>query len=80
MEVGQVRLPIGASKSILPLARQDIVVVLRGRKLTCRWDPRYGERERSGVIRVGKAAAAALLAPGDVLAVVVAPDGSVDLD
>ena len=80
IEVGQVRIPVGATKSILPLARQDIVVVLRGRKVTCRWDPRYGVKERSGVIRVGKAAAADLLSQGDVLAVSVAADGSVSLD
>jgi hypothetical protein len=80
IEVGQVRIPIGATKTILPLVRQDIVIVLRGRKLTCRWDPRYGVKERSGVIRVGKAAAADLLSPGDVLAVSVTADGSVGLD
>jgi hypothetical protein len=80
IEVGQVRIPIGASKTILPPVRQDIVVVLRGRKLTCRWDPRYGEKERSGVIRIGKEAAADLLSPGDVLAVSVATDGFVTLD
>lgn len=80
IEVGQVRIPIGATKTVLPPVRQDIVVVLRGRKLTCRWDPRYGEKERSGVIRVGKVAAADLLSPGDVLAVSVMADGSVGLD
>jgi hypothetical protein len=77
--VGQVRIPIGATKRILPMIRQDIGVVLRGRALTCRWDPRYGEKERSGVIRIGKAAAFALLAPGDVLAVLVA-GGNMVLD
>jgi hypothetical protein len=80
IEAGQVRIPIGATKTILPPVRQDIVVVLRGRKLTCRWDPRYGEKERSGVIRLGKVAAADLLSPGEVLAVSVAADGSVGLD
>lgn len=80
IEVGQVRIPIGATKKMLPPVRQDIVVVLRGRELTCRWDPRYGEKERSGVIRVGKAAAADLLSPGDVLAVSVAADGCVGLE
>ena len=80
IEVGQVRIPIGATKTILPPVRQDILVVLRGRKLTCRWDPRYGVKERSGVIRVGKAAAADLLSPGDLLAVAVTADGSVGLD
>lgn len=79
IEAGQVRIAIGATKTILPPARQDIAVVLRGRELTCRWDPRFGEKERSGIIRVGKAAAADLLSPGDLLAVTVAADGSVDL-
>ena len=79
IEAGQVRVPIGPTKTILPPTRQEISVVLRGRELTCRWDPRYGEKERSGVIRVGKAAAAELLSPGDVLAMTVAADGSVDL-
>lgn len=79
IQAGQMRIPIGATKTILPRTRQDIVVVLRGRTLACRWDPRYGEKEHSGVIRVGKAAARELLSPGDVLAVTVAADGSVGL-
>lgn len=79
IEAGQIRIPIGPTKTILPPTRQEIVVVLLGRELTCRWDPRYGEKERSGIIRVGKAASAELLSPGDVLAVTVAVDGSVDL-
>jgi len=77
--VGQIRIP-GATKRLLPPTRQDITVVLRGRPLTCRWDPRYGDKERSGVIRVGKAAAVDLLSPGDVLAVSTAADGSVALE
>jgi hypothetical protein len=71
ISVGQVRIPVGATKSLLPPARQDIEVVLRGRELTCRWDPHHGAKERSGVIRVGKAAATGPLAPGDVLMVSV---------
>jgi len=46
--VGQVRIPTGATKTLFPAVRQDVVVNLRGRKLRCRWDPRYGEKERSG--------------------------------
>jgi hypothetical protein len=80
IEVGQVRIPIGATKTILPATRQEIVVVLRGHKLTCRWDPRYGQKERSGVIRVGRRTAADLLSAGDVLAVTMGSDGSVGLD
>ena len=81
IEVGQVRIPRGATKTVLPSERIDIAVVLRGRELgPCRWDPRYGPPERSGVIRVGKSAARELLSAGDVLAVTVDPDGIVVLD
>jgi hypothetical protein len=80
IEVGQVRIPASATKSMLPKQRTDIAVLLRGRELrACRWDPRYGPPERSGVIRVGKAAARELLAAGDVLVVTVDPDGVVQL-
>ena len=69
---GQVRIPIvGGTRRILPIERSDIDVSLRGRELVCRWDPRYVPRERSGVIRVGTAAARELLRPGEVLAVVM---------
>ena len=71
IEVGQVRIPIGPTKIMLPPARTDITVVLRGSDLgPCRWDPRYGaDKGRSGIIRVGRAAARELLQAGDVLAV-----------
>lgn len=81
IKVGQVRIPRGATKMVLPSKRTDIAVVMRDRELgACRWDPRYGPPERSGVVRVGKAAAHELLAAGDVLVVTVTPDGVVGLD
>jgi hypothetical protein len=81
IEGGQVRIPSGATKTVLPNERIDIAVVLRGRELgACRWDPRYGPPERSGVIRVGRSAARELLAAGDVLVLTVASDGVVALD
>lgn len=80
IEAGQVRIP-RAAKEVLPQERTDIQVVLHGRELeTCRWDPRYGPPERSGVIRVGRSAARALLRPGEVLAVAVDAGGMVSLD
>jgi hypothetical protein len=81
IEVGQVRIPIGPTKTMLPPARTDITVVLRGSELgPCRWDPRHGaDTERSGVIRVGRAAARELLQAGDVLAV-SADGGAIRLD
>ena len=68
IEAGQVRIPRGA-KVLLPRDRQDVTVLLRGRELASRWDPRHGPPERSGVIRVGRTAARELLKPGDVLTV-----------
>jgi hypothetical protein len=81
IEVGQIRIPRGATKTELPIERTDIAVVLRGRELgACRWDPRYGPPERSGVIHVGKAASRELLTAGDVLVVSVHSDRAVRLD
>ena len=81
IEVGQVRIPIGPTKTMLPPVRTDIAVVLRGSVLgPCRWDPRHGaDKERSGVIRVGRAAARELLQAGHVLAVSAASD-TISLD
>ncbi len=79
IKAGQVRIPIGATKTILPQERQDIPVLLGGRELTGRWDPRYGEKERSGVLRVGRTAARELLHPGDVLGVSMRADGTAQL-
>lgn len=78
---GQVRIPRGVTKTALPSERSDITVVLRGRELgACRWDPRYGPPERSGVIRIGRSTARELLAAGEVLVVTAAPDDVVGLD
>ena len=72
IEAGQIRIPIGPTKRLLPPDRQDIEIVLRGRSLTCRWDPRFGpDKERLGLIRVGTTAAAELLKADDVLQVAV---------
>jgi hypothetical protein len=73
IDAGQVRIPRGSTKTILPHDRQNVSVLLRGHELTCRWDPRCGPPERSGVIRVGKAAARELLKSGDVLSVRARP-------
>jgi hypothetical protein len=54
-------------------------VLLGGRELTGRWDPRYGEKERSGVIRIGRTAALELLYPGDMLGVSMRADGTAQL-
>ena len=72
IEAGQVRIPIGAVKRLLPSDPGEVEVVLHGRHMTCRWDPRFGaDRERLGLIRVGRTAADELLSAGDVLHVAV---------
>jgi hypothetical protein len=70
IEAGQVRVS-AATKTILPSGRAYLSVVLRGLELTCRWDPRDGPPPRSGVIRVGKAAAREMLTRGETLTVAV---------
>ncbi len=54
-------------------------MLLGGGELTGRWDPRYGEKERSGVIRIGRTAALELLHPGDMLGVSMRADGTAQL-
>lgn len=73
---GQVRVPIGPTKSLLPNARARINVVLHGQPLCCRWDPRYGSKQRSGVIGIGKQAGS-LLTPGDLLDIALGENGAV---
>jgi HEPN domain-containing protein len=60
-EAGIIRVP-SHSKGSFPAERSSIGLVLRGADLgAVRWDPRFGpDRERSGVLRIGKEAAAAL--------------------
>lgn len=53
---GQLRVP-RASKSIFPASRARIEIELNGDSFTASWDPQTdGAFERSGVIRIGKAA------------------------
>lgn len=78
IEAGQVRVP-RVGKAAFPSERRDVTVRLRGVELTCRWDPRSGPPERSGVIRIGKAAATRLLTTGDVLVIGTA-EGVIELN
>lgn len=67
---GQIRIPIGASKSAFPRTKGPIEVELRGKPLSCRWDPRFGgTRERSGVIGVGRRNLEGTVEPNEVLRV-----------
>jgi hypothetical protein len=51
---GRIRIP-RAAKSLLPPTKADIEVLLRDTRISSSYDPRIGpDRERSGVLRVGK--------------------------
>jgi hypothetical protein len=67
---GRIRFP-RATKHLLPGDRVDIIVRVHGHELVCRWDPRYGPPERSGVLTVGRAFAAKHLTEDEVLNVAV---------
>jgi HEPN domain-containing protein len=78
-ESGSVRIP-SRSKPLFPAERALLAVVLRGVTLhEVRWDPRLGpDRERSGVLGIGKDAASRLI-EGETLCITQI-DGGVQLD
>lgn len=65
---GQVRVP-RRTKTIFPRDKAELDVVLRGTALRATWDPRLVPRERSGVIRVGRAALGSKVSEEEVLTV-----------
>jgi hypothetical protein len=65
---GQVRVP-SPTKAIFPRDRAEFDVILRGTPLRATWDPRLVPRERSGVIRVGRAALESKVSEDEVLTV-----------
>lgn len=68
IKAGRIRIPIGPTKQLLRADRGDVEVELRGTRMTCRYDPRLGpDRERSGVLLVGKAVLSSLVRPTEVL-------------
>lgn len=79
LAAGRIRIP-GATKSVLPDTPGVIRLVLRGREMEARWDPRNGpDRKRSGVLGIGRGRLVEAVTPGERLAVSVRPDGRVDL-
>lgn len=76
---GRIRIPIG-EKAPFPSSKARLVIRSRGERIDdVAWDPRYGpDRERSGVLQVGKRLVR-LVAAEDVLTVSVA-DGVIELD
>jgi hypothetical protein len=79
IRTGQIRFP-GPAKRYFPNERSVVPVVLRGVQLEGRYNPRTGpDRERSAVLRVGKANLEGLVRPDEVLSLSLA-DGIVRLD
>jgi len=80
LAAGRIRLPREA-KRFFPSERGSVEVVLRGERLTGRYDPRTGpDRERSAVLILEKQALARLVQRDEVLEVVRGPAGVVRLD
>jgi TDG/mug DNA glycosylase family protein len=81
LEAGIIRLPRNA-KSLLPTEKsKEIPITLRGTPLTARYDPKLGtDRERSGVLRIGRVPLSRLVKAGERLRVSKAPTGRVHLD
>lgn len=69
LRAGRIRVPRD-SKRMFPTDRGPIDVVLRGRRLTVRYDPRPGpDRSRGGVITIGTRELAQIVAENEVLTV-----------
>ena len=68
---GTIRIPIvGPTKRLFPPQRGHVDIELRGSRKTCRWHPHYDDdKERSGVIGVGKALMSEHVTEGQSLAV-----------
>jgi hypothetical protein len=70
IEAGRIRIPQDGTKRLFPREKQNVEVSLRGNAVTARWDPKYGpDRERSGVIAVGRGQLAGIVEPDEVLRV-----------
>ena len=69
IESGQIRFPAPA-KHAFPRVAGDIEVELRGISVRGRWNPRTGpDRERSGVLRVGRQVLQAHVRADEVLTI-----------
>jgi len=79
---GQIRIPIpGRAKSLLPQAKAQVHVRLRGREVDATYDPRFGpDKERSGILRVGRATVRDLVQPDETLTLSIGADGAIRLD
>lgn len=69
LERGQIRLPRDA-KRFFPSGKANVEIVIRGSRAVASYDPRTGpDRERSAVLRLGKAALSQLVTENEVLVV-----------
>jgi hypothetical protein len=80
IQAGRIRVP-RETKALLPPGRTYINVSVRGRRLTARWDPRTGpDRERSGVLHVGRRILRVLVEPNEVLLVSTSRSTGIRID
>lgn len=80
LAAGRIRFPRPA-KRFFPSERTSIEIVLRGQRLTGRYDPRTGpDREQSAVLSIGREALATLVSADEALRVSRGPAGIVRLD
>lgn len=76
---GRIRIPVD-TKHAFPETKGIVRVVLRGRDAEVRWDPRNGpDRNRSGVLSIGRASLAPSVSEGQRLSLSISPDGTVEL-
>lgn len=69
---GVLRIPQGTTKGLFPMEKRDVQLELRGKRLSCAWDPKFargGKRERSGRLSVGRQRLAQLVEPDEYLLV-----------
>jgi hypothetical protein len=82
LRAGRMRIPIvGGTKALLPNAKANLTVTLRGREMEARYDPRRGrDGERSGILSFGIGAGlGGVIAPNEVLRVAVIDATTLDL-
>jgi len=80
LAAGRIRLPRPAKRFFLP-GPASVDLVLRGARVTARYDPRLGpDRERWGVLLIGKEALQRSVRPGEILRVSRGLGGVIRLD
>lgn len=83
LEVGQIRVTRPAKRLLnLPERAADLQVYVRGELVACNWDARLGpDKERSGLLKVGRGALGRLLPDGPTqLRFRVTSEGTIHLD